>query len=294
MKITELKSFLAIASHSSFSKAANQLNYAHSSVTAQIKALEYDLGAELFVRDRRGVALTEAGKRFHKYARQIVDLSRDGKEAVQNSPKIAGTITIGAVETISTYRLPAFLFKIQERAPEIKISFKIMSDKQLYESIKMGTLDIAFLVEQDLIVTNTIVKKICDEPVSLFVRPDHPLVGKDFETSDLGSYHHLLWASECCYSKVFINKMQRAGCPSFHYMEFINTETIKQCALSGLGIATLTDITVEKEVDEGKLVKLNWDIKEKFNSYMIWNKYRAEYPALKYFIETAEDHFNVL
>lgn len=293
MKITELKSFLAIASHSSFSKAANQLNYAHSSVTAQIKALEYDLGAELFVRDRRGVALTEAGKRFHKYARQIVDLSRDGKEAVQNSPKIAGTITIGAVETISTYRLPAFLYKIQERAPEIKVSFKIMNDKQLYESIKMGTLDIAFLVEQDLVVTNTIVKKICDEPVSLFVRPDHPLVGKDFETSDLGSYHHLLWAPECCYSKAFINKLQKAGCPSFHYMEFINTETIKQCALSGLGIATLTDITVENEVRDGKLVKLDWDIEERFNSYMIWNKYRAEYPALKYFIETAENHFNV-
>ena len=159
MKITELKSFLAIASHSSFSKAANQLNYAHSSVTAQIKSLEYDVGAELFVRDRRGTSLTEAGKRFHKYARQIVDLSRDGKEAVLNSPKIAGTLTLGAVETISTYRLPALLFKMQEAAPEIKISFKIMSDKQLYESIKMGTLDIAFLVEQELVVTNTVVKK---------------------------------------------------------------------------------------------------------------------------------------
>lgn len=88
--------------------------------------------------------------------------------------------------------------------------------------------------------------------------------------------------------------MQKAGCPSFHYMEFINTETIKQCALSGLGIATLNDITVENEVKEGKLVKLNWDIEDTFNSYMIWNKYRAEYPALKYFIQTAENHFKVL
>ena len=77
-------------------------------------------------------------------------------------------------------------------------------------------------------------------------------------------------------------------------MEFINTETIKQCALSGLGIATLNDITVENEVKEGKLVKLNWDIEDTFNSYMIWNKYRAEYPALKYFIQTAENHFKVL
>ena len=85
--------------------------------------------------------------------------------------------------------------------------------------------------------------------------------------------------------------MQKAGCPSFSYMEFINTETIKQCALSGLGIATLTDITVAKEVAEGSLVKLNWDINEEFNSFMLWNKYRADYPALKYFIELAEQAF---
>lgn len=293
MKITELKSFLTIASCSSFSKAANQLNYAHSSVTAQIKSLEYNLGAELFVRDRKGVSLTEAGKRFHKYARRIVDLSRDGKEAVKNTPKMAGHLTIGAVETISTYRLPKLLYKIQKSAPDIHISFKIMNDRQLYESIKMGTLDIAFLVEQDLVVANTVVKKICDEPVSLYARDDHPLVGKKIDTAELGSYHHLLWAMECCYSNVFARQLQEAGCPSFSYMEFINTETIKQCALSGLGIATLTDITVAKEIAERQLVRLEWEINEEFNSYMIWNKYRSDYPALNYFIEIAKQHFNV-
>ena len=293
MKITELKSFLAIASHSSFSKAASQLNYAHSSVTAQIKALEHRLGAELFIRDRKGVELTEAGKRFHKYARQIVDLSRDGLEAVQNTPKIAGQLTIGAVETISTYRLPELLYKVKEAAPDIQISFKIMNDRELYESTKMGTLDIAFMVEQDLVVTNTVVKKICDEPVSLYVRPDHPLAGKSFETAELGEHHHLLWALSCCYSAAFANRLHKAGCPTFSYMEFINTETIKQCALSGLGIATLTEITVQKEVEEGSLVKLDWEIGEEFSSFMLWNKYRAEYPALKFFIEIAEEHFSV-
>jgi len=291
MKITELKSFLEVASHASFSKAANQLNYAHSSVTAQIKSLEYSLGETLFVRDRKGACLTEAGKRFHKYARQIVDLSRDGKEAVQNTPKIAGRLTIGAVETISTYRLPELLYKFQKKAPDVQISFKIMSDKELYESTKMGTLDIAFMVEQDLVVTNSVVRKICDEPVSLYARSDHPLVGKKIETAQLGEHHHLLWALSCCYSAAFARCLQKAGCPSFSYMEFINTETIKQCALSGLGIATVTDITVAKEVGEGSLVKLDWELGEIFSSYMLWNKYRAEYPALKYFIEQAERHF---
>lgn len=293
MKITELKSFLAIASHSSFSRAASQLNYAHSSVTAQIKSLEHSLGAELFIRDRRGVELTEAGKRFHKYARQIVDLSRDGSEAVQNTPKVAGHLTIGAVETISTYRLPALLYDVQKAAPDIQVSFRIMNDRELYESTRMGTLDIAFLVEKELIVSNTVVRKICNEPVSLYARPDHPLAGKKIETAELGNYHHLLWALECCYSSAFARRLHEAGAPSFSYMEFVNTETIKQCALSGLGIATLTEITVAKEVQEGSLVKLDWNIGETFNSFMMWNKYRAEYPALKFFIETAEKHFKV-
>lgn len=291
MKITELKSFLAIASLSSFSKAASRLNYAHSSITAQIKSLEYSLGAELFIRDRKGVTLTEAGKRFHKYARQIVDLSRDGIEAVRQSPEISGNLTIGAVETVSTYRLPDLLYKIREQAPDLHISFKIMSDKELYESIKMGTLDVAFMVEKDLVVANTEVLKICDEPVSLYVKPDHPLAHKKITTSDLAKHHHLLWATECCYSSAFMQKMQQAGIHSFSYMEFINTETIKQCALSGLGIATLTDITVKKEVDENQLVKLNWDIGEMFHSFMLWNKFRANYPALGFFIKTATDHF---
>lgn len=294
MKIIELKSFLAIAAQSSFSKAALSLNYAHSSVTAQIKALEQSLGAELFIRDRRGVTLTEAGKRFHKYAREIVDLSRDGEEAVRNTPQIAGQLTLGAVETISTYRLPDLLYKIRQNAPDIKISFKIMSDRELYESIKMGTLDIAFLVEQDLAVANCDVMELCSEPVSLYAKPDHPLAGKHFETEELGNYHHLIWAKECCYSAALVKKMQEVGIHSFSHMEFINTETIKQCALSGLGIATLTDVTVRKEVEEGTLVKLNWDINKKFNSYMIWNKYRSDYPALQYFIEAAKEHFNDL
>ncbi|MBT5185759.1 MAG: LysR family transcriptional regulator [Kordiimonadaceae bacterium] len=293
MKIVELKSFLEIASHASFSKAASHLNYAHSSVTAQIKSLEHSVGAELFIRDRRGVELTDAGKRFHKYARQIVDLSRDGKQAVQNSPLVSGPLTIGAVETISTYRLPELLGKIQEQAPDVQISFKIMSDKELYESIKMGTLDIAFLVEEELLVANTEVLKICDEPVSMYVKPDHPLAGKKVKTTELGDYHHLLWSRECCYSAVVHKELQKAGIHSFNFMEFINTETIKQCALAGMGIATLTEITVEKEVEEGKLVKLDWDIGKPFHSFILWNKYRANYPALNYLIDLTKQHFKL-
>ncbi len=168
-----------------------------------------------------------------------------------------------------------------------------MSDKELYESIKMGTLDIAFMVEEELNGASIEALKICAEPVSLYAKPDHALADKKIETKELADYHHLLWAMECCYSSAFNKRMQKAGIHSYSYMDFINTETIKQCTLAGLGIATLTDITVVKELEEQRLIKLDWDIGTDFYSFMLWNKFRADYPALRFFIERAKQYFSV-
>jgi DNA-binding transcriptional LysR family regulator len=289
MKINELRSFLEIASLGSFSKAAGTLNYAHSSITAQIKSLEGSLGERLFTRNNKRVELTEAGKRLHKYARQIVDLSREAKDTVLATPKLSGCLTIAAVETISTYRLPRILRKFRETAPNVHIAFKVMRDQEVLESAKIGTIDFGFLVEEELVMRDVEVLKLCNEKVSLYVGPDHPLAKiKDLKAEGLAAHHHLLWSLECCYSSVYCNIMQKSGFHDFSYMEFSNTETMKQCAISDLGIALLTDVTAVKECASGELVKLDFTLEDRFKSFMFWNKYRAVTPAHLAFIEAAK------
>ena len=286
MKLAEVRSFLEIVSLESFSKAAISLHYAHSSVTAQIKSLESHLGEQLFIRNNKNVTLTEAGKRFHPYARQMLDLSKAAKQATHDTPVMTGELTIAAVETISTYRLPKILKLFRQSAPEVHISFKIMRDQEIYESVRSGTIDLGFMVEKKLLVKDVETQTLCAEPVSLFAHPTHPLSRqKKITTEDLSKQFHLLWALGCGYSNQFNELMQKAGYHDYRYMEFSNTESMKQCVLENLGIATMTDITVAKEVASGDICRLNFELSQEFKSLMLWNTHRKQNPVIQHFAE---------
>ncbi|MGW5638964.1 LysR family transcriptional regulator [Streptomyces sp. NPDC003832] len=82
MQIQQLRAFREVAAELSVTRAARNLNYAQSTVTAQIQNLEESVGAALFDRSRRQLALTEAGERLLPYARIIIDAAEEGRRAV--------------------------------------------------------------------------------------------------------------------------------------------------------------------------------------------------------------------
>src|SRR5262245_23144064 len=109
MEFRNLSTFLAVAKTLSFSQAAQMLDYAQSTVTVQIQALEEELGVPLFDRLGRRVALTEAGNQLLWYAQKFVELEKEAHTVISNDPEPAGVLTIGAPETTCAYRLPPLL-----------------------------------------------------------------------------------------------------------------------------------------------------------------------------------------
>ncbi|MGV9449824.1 LysR family transcriptional regulator [Streptomyces sp. NPDC003635] len=81
MQIQQLRAFREVAAELSVTRAARNLNYAQSTVTAQIQNLEESVGAALFDRSRRRLALTEAGVRLLPYAEIIIDAAEAGRRA---------------------------------------------------------------------------------------------------------------------------------------------------------------------------------------------------------------------
>ena len=77
MQIRQLEYFVAVSEHLNFTKAAKQFYISQTAVTQQIKALEQELGAELFIRNNRHVELTPAGKTFLEDARAIIKRTQD-------------------------------------------------------------------------------------------------------------------------------------------------------------------------------------------------------------------------
>src|SRR5690606_16915793 len=105
MELRQLRTFQRVATTLSFTRAAEELGYAQSSVTAQVRSLEDELSVRLFDRLGRQVSLTDAGQRLLEYATRLLNLAEEARLAVTESGEPSGQLVVAAPETLSSYRL---------------------------------------------------------------------------------------------------------------------------------------------------------------------------------------------
>ena len=106
MELRNIKSFIKVAEFENFSKAAEVLGYAQSTITLQIQQLEQELGVNLFDRIGKRVLLSEKGRAFLSYANDMVQLEAEAIETVSENTTPTGTLRIGTIE--SKHYIPAF------------------------------------------------------------------------------------------------------------------------------------------------------------------------------------------
>ena len=121
MDLRQLKTFQVVATALSFTRAAERLDYAQSSVTAQIRALEEELGVPLFDRLGRRVALTDSGARLLEYADKLLSLADEAYLAIAETDEPTGQLVISAPETLSAYRLPPLLKQFRQKFPRVQL-----------------------------------------------------------------------------------------------------------------------------------------------------------------------------
>ncbi|WP_192384788.1 LysR family transcriptional regulator, partial [Mesorhizobium silamurunense] len=144
-----LKTFLAVARTRNVTRAAAEVNLAQSSVSDQIQALEAELGAGLFTRSRQGLELTPAGEALKPYAEQLLALADDARAAIDvTKAETAGTLSIGALETIASVKLAGWLADFRAVHSGIDIKLKIGGSGGLLRMLGEGEIDVAFCFER--------------------------------------------------------------------------------------------------------------------------------------------------
>src|SRR5436190_8129479 len=123
MDLRQLATFRMVATTLSFTQTAATLGYVQSSVTAQIQALETDLGVPLFDRLGKRVTLTDAGQRLLHYAEKMLDLAEEARSIVPGDTEPTGSLTISAPESLCAYRLPVVLNEFRKRYPQVRLMF---------------------------------------------------------------------------------------------------------------------------------------------------------------------------
>jgi len=142
----KLRYFVAVAEELHFGRAARRLNISQPPLSMQIRALEDELEASLFTRDRRNVALTEAGRVLLVEARNVLVQIDHARNAVQRAARgEVGSLAIGFITPVEYNVLPPLLGEFRRSYPGISLSLReVMTDQQLAE-LESGTLDVGLL-----------------------------------------------------------------------------------------------------------------------------------------------------
>ncbi|HYN90098.1 MAG TPA: LysR family transcriptional regulator, partial [Ardenticatenaceae bacterium] len=175
MELRQLATFRMVAATLSFTQAAAALGYVQSSVTAQIQALEGELGVRLFDRLGKRIALTDAGERLLRYADQMLALAEEARVAVTDGEAPVGTLTLSAPETLCTYRLPVVLRKFRARFPQVRLLFRPSAAGEMQRLAAEGTLDVAFVLAEPVRAQGLRVEALLPEPILVLAPPGHRL-----------------------------------------------------------------------------------------------------------------------
>ncbi|WP_433957337.1 LysR family transcriptional regulator [Cytobacillus horneckiae] len=296
METKQLITFITAAENLNFTKTAVMLNFAQSSVTAQIKKLEAELGTPLFERLGKRIVLTEAGHKFKLYADKMIMLDTEAKTAIAEESKSAVTLTIGAQESQCTYRLPPILKEFKKQHPNVKLVFKpAHSDEMARKQLMDGTLDLAFIMDSSKPEEALFMERLVEEKMKLVASPDHPLLFKEkITTEDLIQETLLLTELGCSYRSMLEESFRAAGVYPLNNFEFGSIEAIKQCVMAGLGISLLPAMTVEKELNSGEIKELVWSgMNTPIYTMIGWHKDKWMTRPLQSFIDLTKETFEM-
>ncbi|OQQ10306.1 LysR family transcriptional regulator [Vibrio splendidus] len=145
MEIKVLKSFVAVATHCSFSKAAKELNTVQPAISRHITSLEHELGVSLFFRTSREVVISAAGQHLLKDAIRLIEQTEQAKQsAIRASSGCIGTLTIGYLGGATLSFLPRLVRQYIAENPNIDVDLVEMTASEQIEALDKREIDISF------------------------------------------------------------------------------------------------------------------------------------------------------
>ena len=228
MELSDLAVFRAVVKTGGVTKAAAQLNRVQSNVTARMKKLEEDLGAELFTRQGRGVKLAPAGLVLMPFAERLLDLAEEAREAVRGD-LFTGLFRLGTMESTAAVRLPAPLAEFHRRYPAITLELKTGSSQFLAGQVLHGDLDAALVAEP--------VEDPRLESRPVYVEQLAVVMPFGWSSVEGNSLTLLTFTPGCSYRKALEDWVTAQGAVPDRIVEMSSYHAMLGCVVAGMGIA---------------------------------------------------------
>lgn len=240
METESLRIFCAVAAELSVTQAAARLGRAPSNVTTRIQQLEADLGADLFVRVGRRIALSGAGEQFLAYAERLLALEDEARQVVSGGAQ-GGVLRIGSMESTAASRLPGVLAAYHVAHPLTRLVLSTGPSRQTIEQVRTGALDCAFAAlpgddGDGLAAMGLQSMPVWVEELLLLLPPGEPATNdaRLVEARSLAAF-----PQGCSYRRLAEEALGTAATPAWRVQEMNSYHAMVACVAAGACVTVL-------------------------------------------------------
>jgi DNA-binding transcriptional LysR family regulator len=242
MELRQLEYFVAVAEEANFTRAAERVHISQSGVSAQVRALETELGAELFDRSARTAQLTAAGSAALAHAREALGAANALRQAVDDvRGLVRGRLTVGMVTGCEVTPLFDALAAFHRAHPAIEIALQEDNSDRLIENVRSGTTDIALVGVSAAPPDGLKAEVIVSEGLVALVPDGHPLAGRTSTTlAALTAYPIVSLPLGTGIRNVLDQACAQAGLGREIALQATAPGAVADLAARGLGVAVLS------------------------------------------------------
>jgi len=247
MDLILIESLLAVAEAGTITAAAERVNVSQSALSRRLQQLEIELGADLLVRGRHGVELTELGRTTARHGRSMLDryelLRRDIAEHLGLRD---GTVRVGGGATVTSFLLPAAIAAFQQAHPGIRFYVKEAGSHEVAAAVAAGELELG-VVTLPIRVPDVEVADLVRDDIVLVGRSDHPLASGRVTARDLRGQTFIAFEPDSVIRHIIDRRLQSAGIEVEIAMELRSIPSILRMVATTQSLAFVSSLSLSTE-----------------------------------------------
>jgi len=260
VNVSQLRTFVEVVDHGSFSEAARVLGISQPAVTMQIQALEADLGATLLDRGYRKVEVTEAGQALLPHARRVLAEIEEAHHSIEAlSDTVSGRLTLAASTTPGQYVLPRILGSFLKEFPEVGVSLRVYDTSEVVERVESGDAHLG-MIGAEVHGARVHYEQLGSDDLLLVCPPGHWLASrKRVAFSDITDEPFIVREAGSGTRMVAEDVIRRGGVDPAELkvvMELGTNEAIVSAVEGGMGLGIVSAQVARKAIELGTVAEV--------------------------------------
>ena len=298
MLASHYEAFFAVATHLSFSKAAEVLFVSQPAVSKHIKKLEAEVGVPLFERKGNVIVLTSSGQKLLEYLQKAKVLQKQiasDIDIIKDQFESRGELKVGASTTISLYVLPRILSSFHRKFPNVKLLLRNRNSENILNALMNKDIDLA-IIEKHHQVNAVYAQPFMQDEIIAVCSSHSPYADKKMKPQELTNIPLALRERGSGTLSVLAEEIERhdikLGALNIT-ARLGGTEALKNYLVEDIAVGFLSKLAIKDELEKGTLKEVCLDsfkVIRKFNFVM--RKGEESAGIVKSFIKEANRYYN--